>query len=265
MSIHITYAKTAELPHLHLSVTVRVAESYFEISHSDETCDAQVGMYLEQAIPGWRSYARATRILDLSPSPEAIFHGLSKNTRYEIGRARERDNLETRLILAPDSEEVSEFVEYYDAFADSKGIPPIRRSQFEAVAEAGKLVISAARSREGELLAAHAYLFDRDRARLSHSASLFRLEGDSRERRRIGRANRLLHWEDIVSFREAGVTSYDMGGWYTESQNEALLRINSFKREFGGTVVHEWDAYRPRSPRGWVYVRVRDLAQRAPS
>lgn len=262
VSVQINYAKRFELPRLRVGVNLRLAESYFERPQVDEESDVEIGLFLPQPMPDRRSYPRATRIIDLAPDPDALFRSVSKNARYKIGRASKRDNVATTLTLVPAVDDVAEFVEYYDAFAASKGVPPIRRSQFDALVNAGKLVISAARTREGVLLAAHAYLFDHPRARLSHSASLFRLEADSKERSRMGRANRLLHWDDMLRFRELGVTTYDLGGWYTENRDEALLKINLFKEEFGGTVSKEWDAYRPTSPRGRAYILMRDLMHR---
>src|SRR5919109_1368683 len=50
------------------------------------------------------------------------------------------------------------FADYYDAFAATKGIPPIQRSQFHALAEAGNLAISTVSDREAGILAAHAYV-----------------------------------------------------------------------------------------------------------
>jgi hypothetical protein len=263
MSVDIVYSKIAALPVLHLGITVRFAEFYFEFAPPNKTSDIRAGLCLKEPIPGWRAYPRSTRIIDLTLAPEVLFEFCSKSNRYKIERARQRDNVETELLVAPAPERLSEFVEYYDAFAASKAVPLIRRSQFDAMARAGNLVISTARGQEGDVLAAHAYFFDQRRARLSHSASLFRLEGDSAERNRIGRTNRLLHWMDIVGFRELGVTSYDLGGWYTGESNQALLRINSFKEEFGGSVVHEWDVFQPGSLRGRLYLRVRDLVHRA--
>jgi hypothetical protein len=262
MSSDIVYSKTAELPVVHVGITVRVAEFYFEFVPPSEASDVRAGLCLKQAIPGWLAYPSSTRIIDLTPAPEVLFELCSKSNRYKIERARQRDNVETEFVVAPTSERLSEFVEYYDAFAASKGIPMIRHAQLDAMARAGKLVISNARGREGGVLAAHAYYFDQRRARLSHSASLFRLEGDSAERNRIGRTHRLLHWKDIVRFRELGVTSYDLGGWYTGGRDGALLRINSFKEEFGGSVVHEWDVFQPGSVRGRLYLRIRDLVHR---
>ena len=148
---------------------------------------------------------------------------------------------------------------YYDNFASTKNVPPIRRDQITAMARAGKLVISAAQDEGGGFLAAHAYVLGQDRARLTHSASMFRVEAASADRNRIGRVNRLLHWDDMVRFRESGVKAYDMGGWYTGTRDQALLQINAFKQDFGGSVVHEWDIFRPGSARGWLYLRGRNL------
>jgi hypothetical protein len=262
MNTCIRYHKTAELPGLGVKLSVDIDEFYFEFVPPTDFTDVCAGLCLSEPVSGWLAYPRATRIIDLAESHDVLFKACSKTTRYEIERARKSDEVETEFLVAPSVDRISDFCEFYDAFAASKGLPRIRRSQLHAMASAGKLVISAAVGGEAQMLAMHAYFFDQHRARLTHSASLFRLQADSAQRRRIGRINRLLHWEDIVRFRELGSSAYDMGGWYTGNRNDALLRINSFKRDFGGTVVHEWDMFRAGSIRGWLYLRTRDLLHR---
>ena len=263
MSTRIHYRKTAELPGFGVRLSVNVDEFYFEFVPPSECPDVCAGLCLSQPISGWLAYPRSTRIIDLSASPELLLKSCSRNNRYKIKRARQSDNVETEFLVAPGLHQVSEFCEYYDVFAASKGVAPIRRSQLDAMASAGKLVISAAVDGDGDVLATHAYLFEQHRARLTHSASLFRLQADSAQRNRIGRVNRLLHWDDIVRFRELGSSAYDMGGWYTGNRSDALLQINSFKTQFGGNVVHEWDVFRSGSIRGRLYLRARDMMQRA--
>jgi hypothetical protein len=263
MSTSIHYRKTAELAGLGLKLSVNVDEFYFDFAPPLECADVCAGLCLAQPISGWLAYPQSTRIIDLSESPERLFKSCSKNNRYKIARARKSDNVETEFLVAPRLHGVSEFCEYYDAFAASKGVPPIRRSQLDAMASAGKLVISSAVGGEGDVLAMHAYFLEKDRARLTHSASLFRLQADSAQRNRIGRVNRLLHWDDIVRFRELGSSAYDMGGWYTGNRSDTLLQINSFKTQFGGSVVHEWDVFRSGSIRGRFYLRARDIMHRA--
>jgi hypothetical protein len=258
----IAYLKRAQLPVTSVRVPVRVAEFYFDLVTPQGEADVMVGRCLQEAAPGWLAYRCSTRIIDLTQAPKVLFSMCAKNNRYKIERARRGDGVEIDFTVAPAEDRVSEFIRYYDAFADTKDVAPVQRAQFDAITRSGKLVIAAARDSAGAILAARAYVLGQTRARLMYSASLFRLQAESSARNRIGRANRLLHWEDIIRFRDLGVLSYDMGGWYTGHGNQALLRINSFKQEFGGKVVEEWDVFRPRSARGWLYVRGRDLLHR---
>lgn len=278
-STDIAYVKSRQLPIVNRGLPVRFVEFFFSavppleprtawsdrdaISSADWfRADVLVGRCVEQPAPGWLAYQCSTRIIDLTVDPDALFRMCTKNNRYKIERARRRDGIEIDFAVAPTSGRVSEFVRYYDTFAETKRVDRVQRSQFDAMARAQRLVIAAARDGGGEILAARAYFLGDTRARLIYSASLFRLQADSTVRNRIGRANRLLHWEDMLCFRELGVTRYDMGGWYTGTRNDALLRINAFKQEFGGDVIDEWDVFRPGSPRGWVYLRARELAHR---
>jgi hypothetical protein len=94
---------------------------------------------------------------------------------------------------------------------------------------------------DGEVLIWHAHLRGPDRARLLHSASIFR-EMDKDTANLIGRANRLHHWADMQRFRGEGLGTYDFGGWYAGSEDAAKLRINDFKRGFGGAIVPQYNA-----------------------
>jgi hypothetical protein len=257
---HIVYSKSRTLPILRIRLPIRVGEFYFSFTPPGEDCDIHVGLCLKEPRSGWSSHQRSTRIIDLDQPEDALLRACSKSNRYKIERAGRRDNVQTAFLSSSDERGLLEFVNYYDSFAASKGVPPLRRDQFNAVARAGNLVISTARTEDGSVLAAHAYFVDQSRARLTHSASMFRLEADSAERNRIGRANRLLHWDDMIRFRASGVKTYDLGGWYTGRRDQALLRINSFKEEFGGQVVHEWDIFRAGSTRGSLYLKGRNLA-----
>jgi hypothetical protein len=71
------------------------------------------------------------------------------------------------------------------------------------------------------------------RCRLLFSASHFRGQGETALRSLIGRANRLLHWRDLVAFKQQGFNCYDWGGWHAGTE-EVLVRINQFKESFGG-------------------------------
>jgi hypothetical protein len=263
MTTAVKYEKRVELPLSIPAPIVSVAECYFEFLHSAEQADVLACLFQRDPVPGWRSYEGATRLIDLNSDLDTIFAGFTKGTRYEINRANKKDGVETSLSSAPTDSELEEFMNYFDKFAATKGVPRIHRAQLQALASAKKLALSIARGEEGSDLAAHAYLVSHGRARLTHSASLFRMEEDAAARARSGRANRLLHWNDLTVFRSMGAAWYDFGGWYLGSRNEALVKINTFKAAFGGGIVKEWNCLRSGTRFGSLYLTLRDLMIRA--
>jgi hypothetical protein len=57
----------------------------------------------------------------------------------------------------------------------------------------------------------HTYTIANGRTRLAQSASLFQKSTKLDLRSVIGRANRLLHWEDICYFKDLEYNIYDLG------------------------------------------------------
>ena len=94
-----------------------------------------------------------------------------------------------------------------------------------------------------DILAMHSYLVDSEsrQAVLYTSSSAFRTESDGQKRNFIGRANRWLHYQDILLFKSRGLVFLDLdfGGYAKVSPNVELQRINQFKEGFGGTLVEQ--------------------------
>jgi hypothetical protein len=257
----ITYAKRIALPFGIKTPPITFVESYFECFDATEKADVVACMFRSDPLPDWTSFENATRLIDLTPEPDSIFAAFTKGTRYEINRAS-RDGIETEVTLSPTEAQLNDFMDYYDMFAASKGVGAIHREHVRALSTAGSIAISNARGAGDSVLAAHAYIVTPSRVRLTHSASLFRTEDSSTARAQIGRANRLLHWIDLTTFRTMGARWYDFGGWYEGSSNQALLKINAFKQEFGGTVRKEWNLFRRGSLVGASYLVLRDFMLR---
>lgn len=76
----------------------------------------------------------------------------------------------------------------------------------------------------------------------------------------IGRANRLHHWSDMLRFRDEGFGIYDFGGWYSGTQNQALLQINRFKKSFGGELVRQYNCDEAITWKGVVALWLRAAA-----
>lgn len=182
-----------------------------------------------------------TSVIDLTASIEEISAPISKNTRYKIQRA-EREGFTPRLVLNPTIEEGSLYAHYYDTFAKHKGLPPCNRAKLRALSTSSALLLSSVSDTEGNLLSAHAYVKDQEagRVRLLYSASHYRAMNDSGERNKIGMANRLLHWYEILTLKNLGFKLYDLGGIPLDAADQEKNAIARFKLEFGGKLLVEY-------------------------
>jgi len=202
-----------------------------------------------------------TILLDINRDDEEIFGGIKRDTRYEIRRATSKDGLSCDYFDGMDSEAFQRFCDYYDEFANQKAQPKLNRAWLSLLAESGALTLSRVNdaSEERETLVWHAYHRSNVRATLLYSASLFREHDDSARRNMIGRANRFLHWQDILRFKAAGVSVYDFGGWYEGTTNRERLSINHFKEEFGGEIVKNYICERAITIKAKLFLRLRRL------
>ncbi len=173
---------------------------------------------------------------NLLRSADEIISQMRKNTRYEIRRAINRDKLQTTVITAPLKDDVAEYIAYYDKFADSKKMHHINSKKIKALTEQSMYAITKCLDSEDNVLAEHAYYLDKKdkRIMLATSASLFRENENPEYRNLIGRANRMLHYKDLLAFKELGYEVYDYGG--IGDYNEELKAIAEFKLGFGGDV-----------------------------
>ncbi len=204
-------------------------------------------------IKGGRCEPFHTRIVDLRRDPQEIFSEFKKDTRYEIRRAESKDELSFDWLGTPEESDVSSFCEFYDAFAATKSLAMLNRPHTLRYTHARVLTFSRMRRGDGTMVIWHAYLRGGNRARLLHSASLFREADNSASRSLTGRANRLLHWLDMQKLRMEGVTEYDLGGWYPGDTDRALSAINAFKEEFGGRPAIEYNAVQCVTLKGTLY------------
>lgn len=219
-------------------------------------CDVLLLHQYSQAPKGAVHSPFATLTLDLSQEADALLQGLNRDTKYKVRRAEGKD--EVVCIQEPEANEdvCRQFVAFYNEFAQSKGLSLVSGPELAARARAGALRISRAVYR-GETVVWHVHAATAAKATLLHSASHFRNLDDGEVRAAIGRANRLLHWKDILSCKEDGLSVYDFGGWYAGSEDEALLKINQFKEGFGGVRTEQVNAALALTWRGSIYLRLR--------
>ena len=195
---------------------------------------------------------------DLGES-DALLASFGSTNRYKIKRAESKDRLASEIAPATDAA-LDAFCAFFDEFAAQKKLERAYRRGLKAMRDAGALVLSSARH-EGGTLVCHAHVIGRDTAALLHSASHFRAQ-DGAERALVGRANRWLHWRDMLAFREMGLTRYDWGGMFDDESVPAHASVNSFKREFGGVPHCAYNCVAPLTLRGRLYVAARGVVER---
>lgn len=206
----------------------------------------------------WSSYT--SLVHDLTVDEEALFASFDSTARYEVKRAQSRDGCTAELI-ADARGELGEFCAFYDEFARQKGLEPAYRRGLEAMCDSGNLVLSAA-SRKGERLVWHAYVVGGGTAALLHSASHFR-DMTSSKRNLVSRANRWLHWRDMLGLKARGVATYDWGGLFDDESIPEHASVNRFKRGFGGTPHCAYTGVALLTTKGRVYGAARHLIERA--
>jgi hypothetical protein len=184
-------------------------------------------------------------------SQEQLLANLTRDTAYKIRRARDRDKITCDFWNPRDSTVMDEFAEKYNAFAAAKGLQPLNRMRLNSIAAAGLLELTVAKDPQGTPLVVHANLRDRQRASGLELLALYRTLSDSAARNLVGRANRYLTWTDILRYKEQGLRFFDFGGWYHGSE-PAMLRVNEFKKGFGGQVLREYECEQVLTVKGRV-------------
>ena len=187
--------------------------------------------------------------ISLEKEVDDIFADIRKNTRYEIRRAENRDDLDIGINLFPDRKNIDRFSEYYDVFSNSKDLARCNVEKMVSLNDVGGLSLSSVRKGDSAL-SMHAHIVDGERARLLYSASHLRCPDNNEDRSLVGRANRFLHWKEMILFKHKGFRIYDFGGISSGGDADGRKGIDEFKKGFGGKVLVERNVVVPVTLRG---------------
>jgi hypothetical protein len=243
---------------LYSKQNLTIAEFHFDEQGAPPPVDIIRYQSRPEKVHGTVCYPFSTLLIDLTQEPDALLAGMSKTTRNEVRRAA-KDNLVFEFNAHPDNGWLSDFFEFYAEFAHLKGLPDLNRARLLGMRESQALILTRINQADGATLVWHCYVHVNGWARLIHSASLFRAT-DKAQQAVISRANRHLHWLDMLRFRETGFSTYDFGGWYSGQDDEAKLNINRFKEGFGGSVAAQFNIDRGVTLKGTLAVQLRRAA-----
>src|SRR5258708_7045050 len=207
-----------------------------EVWYDEEPQDCggvDVVLYRHRPVPVARGHCSPflSLVTEISVPEDAIIGQFDETCRYQIRRAQAKDGLEVQTLRDPVSR-LEEFLAFFDAFAQQKSLASADPQWLRAACRSGQLALTCASSR-GEALVWHAYVLSGSTAMLQHSGSHFR-ERDGAYRSLVGRANRLLHWKDMLWFRQLGLERFDWGGLFEDESTPERSGISRFKQSFRG-------------------------------
>lgn len=180
-----------------------------------------------------------TIINDLRETEQEIMAHFRSNVRNEVRRAQKEgfqaESFNSNM-LKTDISKIVDFDNKYRNMCQNKGLPI--KSQYKTLlsyVNANALAVTVAKLATSDCVY-HVYVCDSENftmVRLLHSVSVFRELKVNVERSAIARANRMLHYEDMLYFKRLGYAKYDWGGY---SEKPELINIAEFKAGFGGYI-----------------------------
>jgi hypothetical protein len=198
-------------------------------------------------------------VLDLAVGEDEISSLFNRDCRYKVRRAETKDELQWEFIADPRGR-LDDFRDFFDTFARQKAHETCDRQWLRAACDAGQLVLTMA-SQRGEALVWHAYATAGKAAWLQYTGSCFR-DRENDYRALVGRANRWLHWKDMLQFRTLDFVRYDWGGLFEDDAATGHAGVNDFKKSFGGRVERTYNCTVPVTLRGRIYLPLRDAWHR---
>ena len=189
-----------------------------------------------------RGEESGTLLTDLTQAESDLLGVCDSTTRYEIRRAF-KDGVECKYFsseaILEGSSVIDQFETEYSQMHKDKGMMHTSAKPYlQQLAWAKALTITTA-SIDDQVVAYHTYVQGDGVARLLHSVSTFREVKSNSDRNAIARANRLLHYKDMLLFKREGYRIYDWGGY---SEREDVASISSFKKGFGGKLAPSYYA-----------------------
>jgi lipid II:glycine glycyltransferase (peptidoglycan interpeptide bridge formation enzyme) len=178
-------------------------------------------------IKGFSKVEFTTIVIDLTQDLETIRKKMDRLCRRSIDYAK-KDGIIIRM-----NQGYEIFNSINSEFRKAKGLSK-HNLDIEYMEKNGVLFLA---DYEGQTLAGHYYLSDGKNFRFLLNASK-RLEVTGNMNKIVGNANRLMIWEAICYAKACGISTYDMGGYYTGKEPDPEKEgINKFKKSFGGQVV----------------------------
>jgi hypothetical protein len=228
---------------------VRTQVEFFAVPETLPDADVLKLCNLPAPFPGVANESCPTIVIDLSASEEELWNAVDRNTRKLIRQAMREGTGAERIELTEQT-----WNEFLSAFCKlrrrKQNAGALGIGQIGEMVAKDRFVLTVSREANGNILSWHSYVLACGRTRLLNTMSDIDPRRDTHWNNLVGRANRLHHWQDMLRFKQEGVSSYDLGGVYRGTDDEEQINIARFKRCFGGRFVETFDAALPLTLKG---------------
>ncbi len=149
-----------------------------------------------------------TLIIDLNQSVEKIRKNIRNNYIHRINQAVKKHHIKIKFINKPSISKYDNFIKIYNKDAIKKGYANINRNDYLKLRN--NILISYA-IYDSRIICGHLYIYDEIRIRQSNSFILNSLNSES-IRNISSKANKYLHYSDILYAKEHNFKVFDLGG-----------------------------------------------------
>lgn len=185
--------------------------------------------------------------IDLTQSEDELLQGCKSNTRNEIRRGIKEG------YLVQEVDNPTEFLSFYNVFAKEKHLATININNLSSY---DNIYLYKVTNSDGAVLAMHASVGDKDESIVSlmYSASA-RLQ-DGIDRKSVGFANRLLHYQEFIEFKKLEYSVYDFTNICLDENQPEKYKIGQFKQGFGGNIVEYYSLF---SIPFWISLQIKHI------
>ena len=199
--------------------------------------------------------------IDLAAPEANIWKNFTASTRNQINRAS-KEETRFQCWTNPGPDVISQFFDFFRQFTHERGLGEGDPEWMRVYSAQKALTLTCASTSDRKTLVWHSYYRGLEWVRQLQSVSLFAAQEDKETRNATARANRFLHWKDMLAFQAAGLRHFDFGGWYAGTDDEKLLRVNAFKEEFGGIRTERHHSMLPVTAKGKLFLQARKYLRR---
>ena len=201
-------------------------------------------------------YIQKSLITNLNINNDELFNNISKTAKNEIRRSI-KDNIKnieySSKFLKNNSQILNEFEDCYNKMYKSKGLNvKLNKKLVKQYINANMFLLTVAIYNKKSIVF-HSYIIENNKARLLHSCSDFRNKDNNKNL--IGRANKFLHYKDMIMLKSKNIKDYDWGGITSFQKPNG---IDKFKINLSGNSkqIKYYNEIIPTSIKGYLLVKI---------